>query len=72
MFRFCMVSFVEGGTQYPYLSRDDSIKKGDLVVVPTGHGVIEKVRELPVVDVSFMGLENLQFPIEKLRCIKKA
>lgn len=64
---FCSVTFDEGYKSYYYLTDDDSIDVGDLVIVPAGRDNHEAVVE--VMDIKYFSEENAPFPIEKTKRI---
>ncbi len=64
---FCSVAFEEGGKSYYYLTEDDSIEVGDLVLVPTGTNHRETVAE--VVNIEYFCEEAVPFPIEQTKRI---
>lgn len=64
---FCSVAFDEGYKSYYYLTDDDSIEVGDLVLVPAGKDNHEAVVE--VVKIEYFSKENAPLPIEKTKSI---
>lgn len=66
-YMFCSVEFSEGGKNYYYISDDDTIKAGDLVIVPTGED--GHTATVKVVNVEYFSEENLPFSIEKAKYI---
>lgn len=64
---YCSVTFEEDGKSYYYLTEDDSIEIGDLVIVPAGVDDNEAVVE--VVDIEYFSKENVPFPLEKTKHI---
>lgn len=68
---FCSVTFDEGYKSYYYLTDDDSIEVGNVVVVPAGKDNHEAVVE--VVNIEYFNEENVPLPIEKTkRIIRKS
>ncbi len=61
-YHFCKIRFSENGRLYTYLAKDRSIRKGDVVAVPTKEG--EKPQQ--VVEAFDAPLDELDFPIAKL------
>lgn len=64
---FCSVAFTDGGKSYYYLTEDDTIEVGGLVMVPAGkdnHTAIARV-----VDIEYFAEEAAPFPIEKTKHI---
>ncbi len=64
---FCSVSFDDGYKSYYYITDDESIAEGDLVVVPAGENNREAIVE--VVKVEYFSEENAPYPIEKTKHI---
>ena len=64
---FCSVTFDEGYKSYYYLTEDDSIEIGDLVLVPAGKDNHEAVVE--VVNIEYFSEEKVPLPIEKTKRI---
>ncbi|WKY43286.1 hypothetical protein Q5O14_11535 [Eubacteriaceae bacterium ES2] len=64
---FCSVTFDEGYKSYYYLTDDDSIKIGDLVLVPAGKDNHTAIVE--VVKIEYFSEENAPLPIEKTKQI---
>lgn len=64
---FCKVTFEDGYRKYYYLTDDESIQIGDLVMVPVGEDNHQSLVE--VVDIDFFTKENAPFPIEKTKYI---
>lgn len=67
---FCSVTFDKGYKSYYYLTDDDSIEVGDLVLVPAGKENHEAVVE--VVNIEYFSEEDVPLPVEKTkRVIRK-
>lgn len=64
---FCRVTFDGGYKGYYYLTDDDSIKVGDLVLVPAGKDNHKAVVE--VVNIEYFNEENAPLPVEKTKKI---
>lgn len=64
---FCSVVFEFGSRSYYYLTDDDSIEIGDVVIVPVGQDNCEKVAE--VENIEYFKAENAPMPIEKVKRI---
>ncbi len=64
---FCSVNFDDGYKSYYYLTEDDSIEVGDLVVVPAGKDNQEKIVE--VVDINYYSENDAPLPIAKTKYI---
>ncbi len=64
---FCSVVFHEGYKSYYYLTDDDTIEIGDLVLVPAGKDNHETVVE--VVRIEYFSKETVPLPIEKTKRI---
>lgn len=64
---FCSVTFDEGSKSYYYLTDDDSIKIGDLVLVPAGKDNHTAIVE--VMKIEYFSEENAPLPIEKIKQI---
>ncbi len=70
-FHFCTIDFRERGKEYIYVTKDPSIKPGDTITVPVGNGFVPEQKLAQVIRVMDMGLEDLQIPLEKLRCVDR-
>lgn len=71
-FRFCKVKFSNQGNKlYTYVTKDKTIAIGDTVTVPTGNKFVPDSTVLQVVDVFNASLDELDFPIEQLRCVER-
>ena len=64
---FCSVIFKGGYKSYYYLTDDDSIEIGDLVLVPAGNDDHEVVVEVD--NIEYFSKENAPRPIEKTKRI---
>mgnify|MGYP000844408995 CR=1 FL=1 len=64
---YCSVEFENGYKSYYYLTDDDSIEVGNLVVVPVGSDNHEMIVE--VVNVEYFSVNNVPIPIEKTKRI---
>ncbi len=64
---FCSVEFEDGYKTYYYLTDDESIKIGDLVLVPAGKDNNEAVVE--VVDIEYFNEETAPMPIDKIKYV---
>jgi hypothetical protein len=66
-FMFCSVEFTEGGKSYYYISDDDTIEVGDLVIVPVGKD--EHTATVEVVNIEYFTEDETPLPIEKAKHI---
>lgn len=66
-FMFCSVEFSEGGKSYYYISDDDTIEVGDLVIVPVGKD--GHTATVEVVNIEYFSEEKAPFPIDKAKHI---
>ncbi|MFM9413545.1 hypothetical protein ACKQTC_04100 [Peptococcus simiae] len=64
---FCSVSFNYIGKDYYYLTDDDSIEAGDLVIVPAGEDNTKTLAEVQAVE--YFSAEEAPFPLEKTKRI---
>ena len=64
---YCKVMFEENGKSYYYITDDETINIGDLVVVPAGPDNAESV--VKVVDIHRYSIEDVPFPVEKTKRI---
>lgn len=64
---FCSVTFDEGYKSYYYISDDDSIEVGDLVLVPAGKDNHTTIVE--VINVEYFSKDNTPLPVEKTKHI---
>lgn len=64
---FCSVEFTDGGKTYYYITEDDTIEVGDLVVVPAGKDDHTAIVE--VVDIEYFQKDAAPFPVEKTKRI---
>ncbi len=70
-FYFCKVSFPDSHKLYTYVAKDRTIKEGDAVVIPTGNGFVPDSKLKLVTETFEASLDELDFPIERLRCIEE-
>ena len=70
-YHFIKVEFPESKKLYTYVTKDASIMPGDTVTIPTGNGFVPDSKVKQVVDVFDAALEELEFSIEKLRCVEE-
>ena len=70
-FYFCNVQFPDTNKLYTYITKDRSIRVGDSVTVPTGNGFVPDTKLKQVVETFEASLDELEFPIERLRCIEQ-
>ncbi len=70
-FNFCKVKFPDTDKLYTYITKDKSIREGDSVTVPTGNGFVPDTKLKQVVETFEASLDDLEFPIERLRCIEE-
>ncbi len=70
-FYFCKVKFPDTDKLYTYITKDKSIREGDSVTVPTGNGFVPDTKLKQVVETFEASLDDLEFPIERLRCIEE-
>ncbi len=64
---YCSVTFDDGYKTYHYIADDDSIQKGDFVVVPVGKDNHESV--VKVEKVEYFSVDDAPFPVEKTKHI---
>ena len=70
-FRFCKVSFNEPDNKtYTYITKNRKLQVGDTVTVPTGNKSVPNSKLAQVVETFDASLDELGFPIERLRCIE--
>ncbi len=62
---YCKVGFENGSRKYSYMTDDESIKEGDVVVVPTGPDNIESLGV--VYDVKKCTVKNAPYPPSKTK-----
>jgi len=62
---YVSVSFKIGSQSYSYRTKDGSIKKGDMVVVPVG----DKEKVGYVTDVNIYKKANVPYPLEKTKLV---
>ena len=71
-YHFCKVRFSDQSNKlYTYVTKDKSINIGDTVTIPTGNTFVPDSKVLQVVDVFDASLDELEFPIESLRCVER-
>ena len=70
-FYFCKVRFPDTDKLFTYITKDKSIKVGDSVTIPTGNGFVPNTKLKQVVETFEASLDELEFPIERLRCIEE-
>ena len=56
---------------YTYVTKDKSISVGDIVTIPTGNKFVADSKILQVAEVFDASLDELEFPIEALRCVER-
>lgn len=64
---FCNVQFGKYGKTYCYLTKDEGIQAGDMVVVPVGSDNRESVAS--VESIEYHTAEEAPFPIEKIKSV---
>lgn len=64
---FCNVIFEEYGKEYCYLTDDDTLEKGDLVIVPVGHDNHRSIARIS--SIEYHKKEEAPFPIERIKKI---
>ena len=64
---YCAVEFEEDGMEYHYMTEDDTIEEGDVVVVPVGGNNRETVAT--VVEKIYCTEETAPYPISKVKKI---
>ncbi|MEG0355980.1 MAG: hypothetical protein RR621_10065 [Lachnospiraceae bacterium] len=64
---FCSVEFDESSKSYYYLTEDESLKIGDLVLVPVGKEANTSLAQ--IVDIEYFSKDNVPFPFEKVKSI---
>lgn len=67
-YRVAEVEFKNSGKLYCYLCEDESIKKGELVVVPSFFG---KETTAEIIDIEYFDEDDLPCPIEKMQKVIK-
>ena len=71
-YHFCKVRFNNMSYKlYTYITKDKSIKVGDTVTIPSGTKAAPESVVLQVEEVFDASLEQLEFPIEALRCVER-
>ena len=64
---FCSVEFEGSGRSYYYLTDDESIEVGDVVVVPVGnHG---HTLEAEVMEIEYFQENDVPFPLDKIKTV---
>lgn len=66
-FIFCSVEFNEGGKSYYYLTEDDTLYVGDLVLVPVGKEGRTAIVE--IVNIEYFPEDKVPFPLDKAKSI---
>jgi hypothetical protein len=66
---FCNVQFEDGGKTYCYLTDDDKLLEGDLVVVPVGADNHEAVARIE--SVEYHSAEDAPFPLDNIKRITR-
>ncbi|MEG2686583.1 MAG: hypothetical protein RR954_05615 [Christensenellaceae bacterium] len=64
---FCSVEFEDCGKSYYYLTNDDTLIVGDLVVVPVGNK--ERTSIVEIVDIEYFSENNVPFPLDEVKHI---
>ncbi|MEG1869182.1 MAG: hypothetical protein RR219_09700, partial [Clostridiales bacterium] len=64
---FCSVEFDESSKSYYYLTEDESLEIGDLVLVPVGKEANTSLAQ--IVDIEYFSKDNVPFPLEKVKSI---
>lgn len=64
---FCSVEFGDGGKSYYYLTEDDTLSAGDLVVVPVGKD--DGTAVVKIVDIEYFPADKVPFPLDKVKSI---
>lgn len=71
-FHFCRVSFNDHSNKtYTYIAKDRTISTGDTVTIPAGNGYVKEEKIMQVVSTFEGSLNQLDFPIENLRCVER-
>ena len=71
-FHFCKVKFDVGSNKlYTYITKDESVKVGDTVSVPTGNSYVPESKVVQVEETFDGALEDLPFEITSLRCVER-
>lgn len=70
-YHFCVVGFPETNKKYTYVTKDKSIASGDIVAIPSGNESAPETKIKTVLDVFDASLDELDFPIERLRCVEE-
>ena len=66
---FCKVRF-DDQKLYTYITKDRTIKSGDLVTVPAGNKFDNSTKVKQVVETFEASLDELEFPVIRLRCVE--
>ncbi len=69
-YHFCKVRFSDSNRLYTYITKDKSVKIGDSVTVPTGNLNFPDSKLLQVVEVFDAALDDLDFDLDRLRCVE--
>ncbi|MCD7776369.1 MAG: hypothetical protein LUH54_03230 [Firmicutes bacterium] len=64
---FCSVIFEDGGKTYYYITEDDSLEVGDVVIVPAGKGNHEAA--VRIVGIDHFTRDEAPLPLEKVKRI---
>ena len=64
---FCSVEFEDGGKSYYYLTEDDTLSAGDMVVVPAGKEEHTAIAE--IIDIGYFPADKVPFPLDKVKRI---
>lgn len=71
-YHFCKVKFDSySNKSYTYITKDKSVKIGDTVTIPTGNQFEPESKVVQVCDTFEASLEDIGFPIDKLRCVER-
>lgn len=70
MYHFCKISFSDTDKLYTYITKDPSIRVGDLVTIPVSTSFGPGSDLVQVANVFDAPLDDLEFPIYQLRCVK--
>ncbi len=68
-YHFCQVSF-ENQKLYTYVTKERSVKKEDIISIPVVNGSKRIVMVKQVVETFDAPLDELEFPLERLRCVE--
>lgn len=64
---FCSVEFQEDGKSYYYLTEDDTLSIGDLVLVPVGKNGHSAI--VQIVNIEYFSEDKVPFPLDKIKRI---